>query len=199
MFHRLGLAAALAVLAAPGRAATFEIDPVHSEVGFKVRHMMVSRVPGKFKKFAGTFEFDGKRPEAWKADATIETASIDTENERRDGHLRSPDFFDAEKFPALTFVSTAVREWKDGSGKLAGKLTMRGVTKEVVLDLVLNGELSDPDRGDRAGFTATTKVDRRDFGIVWNKTLDKGGLTVGNEVDVTLEIEGVRRKDPPSK
>lgn len=197
MLRRLALAFVLAPPAAAG-AATYDIDPVHSEVGFKVQHMIVGRVPGKFKKFTGTFEYDGKKPGDWKAEAVIETASIDTGNEKRDAHLRSPDFFDAEKHPTLTFVSTSLSGWKKGRGKLLGKLTIRGVTKYVVLDLVSNGELADP-QGYRAGFTATTTIDRRDFGIVWNRTLDVGGLALSNEVDVTLEIEGIRREDGPAK
>ncbi|HVE13450.1 MAG TPA: YceI family protein [Elusimicrobiota bacterium] len=175
--------------AASARATTYEIDAVHSQVGFKVRHMMAGKTPGRFERFSGTVEYDAKNPKSWSTQASIDAASINTGNEKRDGHLRSPDFFDTAKFPTLSFVSTGVRDWKDGKGKLLGKLTMHGVTKDVVMDLESGGE-----SGDRAGFSATTKIDRRDYGIVWNKALDKGGVVVGNDVEISLEIEAVRKK-----
>lgn len=185
----LGLLAALVLSAVPLKAETYDIDAVHSEVGFKVRHMMVGKTAGKFAKFSGSFQFDAKDPKSWGAKAVIDAASIDTNDEKRDGHLRNEDFFDVAKYPTLEFVSAGVEGWKDGKGKLKGKLTMHGVTKDVVMDLESNG-VSD----DRAGFTAKTKLDRRDFGIVFNKNLDKGGVAVGNEVEIVLEIEGVKAK-----
>ncbi|MBI4348219.1 MAG: YceI family protein [Elusimicrobia bacterium] len=188
--------AALAVQSA--WAATYEIDKVHSEVGFKVRHMMVGKTTGRFRDFSGAFEFDGDRPKQWTAKATIAAASIDTADAKRDEHLRAPDFFDVEKHRAIEFTSTGVSGWRDGKGKLHGQLTMHGVTRPVVLDLEFNGETTDPWGAQRAGFSAKTKVDRRDFGIVWNKALDKGGLAVGNDVEITLDIEGVK-KDAASK
>lgn len=179
------LAVLAALLSLPAHAAVYEIDAVHSEVAFKVRHMMLGKTAGKFTKFSGTFDYDGKAPKSWKTKAVIDAASIDTADAKRDGHLRSPDFFDVERHPTLEFSSAKVTGWKDGKGKLHGELTMHGVTKPVVLDLELAGET---EMG--AGFTARTKVDRREFGIVWNKALDKGGVAVGNEVEITLEIEG---------
>lgn len=181
------LAAALALCAWTARAATYEIDAVHSEVGFKIRHMMLGKTAGKFTGFSGTVEFDGKDPKTWMTKAVIQTATINTANEKRDGHLKSPDFFDVEKYPAIEFASTKVTGWKEGKGKLHGKLTLRGVTKDVVLDLELNGQT---DKG--VGFTARTRIDRRDYGIVWNKVLDAGGVALGTDVAITLEIEALK-------
>lgn len=179
--------ATLVLLGVAARAATYEIDAVHSEVGFKIRHMMLGKTAGKFNVFSGTVEYDGKNPKAWATKAVIDANSINTANEKRDGHLKSPDFFDTAKYPTIEFVSTKVAGWKDGKGKLYGKFTMHGVTKEVALDLELNGET---EQG--VGFTARGKLDRRDFGIVYNKVLDKGGVAVGTDVEVTLEIEALK-------
>lgn len=178
---------ALAAFAGSVSAATYEIDAVHSEVGFRIRHMMLGRTAGRFNTFSGTVEYDAKNPKAWSTKAVIEAKSIDTANEKRDGHLRSADFFDVEKYPTIEFVSTKVTDWKDGKGKLHGKFTMRGVTKDVVLDLELVGETENG-----VGFSARTKIDRRDYGIVYNKVLDKGGLALGNDVDISLEIEALK-------
>lgn len=179
--------ATLALCAMAAQAATYEIDAVHSEVGFKIRHMMLGRTAGKFTAFTGTVEFDGKNPKAWSTKAVIDANSIDTANEKRDGHLKSPDFFDVAKYPTIEFVSTKVVGWKDGKGKLHGKFTMHGVTKDIVLDFEQIGET---EMG--VGFTARTKIDRRDYGIVWNKMLDKGGVALGTDVDITLEIEALK-------
>ncbi|MBI5596202.1 MAG: YceI family protein [Elusimicrobia bacterium] len=188
MMNAAVLSAALALAAFPALAATYEIDAVHSEVSFKVRHMMMGKTSGRFGKFSGTVEFDAKNPKTWATKAVIEAASIDTDNEKRDGHLKAADFFDVEKFPTLEFASTKVTGWKNGKGKLEGNLTMHGVTKPVVLDLELNGET---DKG--VGFSAKGKIDRREFGIVWNKALDHGGVAVGNDVDITLDIEALKK------
>ncbi|MDE2292363.1 MAG: YceI family protein [Elusimicrobia bacterium] len=189
----LTLSAAL-LAALPAAAKTFQIDPMHSSANFKVRHMMVSYVHGKFGKLSGSFDFDGKNPKAWTAEATIDATSIDTGVGMRDKHLRSSDFFDAEKYPTITFKSTGVTHWKDGEGKLLGKLTIRGVTKDVVLDLSLDGTTVDGRGNEHAGFTATTKINRQDFGVSWNKSLDHGGVMVGDEVAITIEVEGVAEK-----
>ena len=188
----LGLALALA--AGPAVALTYEIDTVHSEVGFKVRHMMAGKTSGRFTKFSGTIEYDAKDPSKWSTKAVIDASSVDTANEKRDGHLKGEDFFDVVKFPTLEFVSTGVKGWKNGKGKLMGKLTMHGVSKDVVLDLESNPE-ADAMGGERTGFSARTKIDRREFGVVWNKTLDKGGIAVGNDVEISLEIEAVVKKE----
>ena len=190
-------AVAAAVLSSTGRAATFEIDPVHSGVSFTVRHMMVSKVRGRFGKFDGTFDYEPGRPGSWAAAATIDAASIDTGNERRDGHLRSGDFFDAERCPKIEFKSTKVQQDKDGKAKLHGELTMRCVTKPVVLDLELGG-VAPGMSGRIAGANATGKINRKDFGVSWNKTLDSGGLAVSDEVDISIEVEGKETVKAPA-
>ncbi|MCM2304501.1 MAG: YceI family protein [Elusimicrobia bacterium] len=186
----LALAAVLAVLSPVVRADSYEIDASHSQVGFRIKHL-VGKVPGRFTKFAGTVEFTPAKPEAWKVVATIDPASINTDNEKRDGHLKSADFFDVAKFPEMTFKSTKVAGVKGDSAKLHGELTMHGVTKPVVLDLELGGTTKDPWGNTRAGFTATGTINRKDFGIVWNKALDTGGLMLGDEVAISLDIEAV--------
>ena len=185
------LAAALALCGTAASAAPYEIDPVHSEVGFKIRHMMLGKTSGKFTGFTGTVEYDAKKPQTWATHAVIDANTITTMNEKRDGHLKSPDFFDVAKYPAIEFTSTKVAAWKDGKGKLQGKFTMHGVTKDIVLELEQNGET---EKG--VGFTAKTRLDRRDFGIVWNKMLDKGGVALGTDVEITLEIEALKADEP---
>ena len=179
--------ATLALCALTAQAATYEIDAVHSEVGFKIRHMMLGKTSGKFNTFSGTVEYDGKDAKKWATKAVIDVNSINTANEKRDGHLKSPDFFDAAKYPTIEFVSTKVLGWKEGKGKLHGKFTMHGVTKDVALDLELNGETA---KG--VGFTARGKLDRRDFGIVYNKALETGGVALGTDVEIVLEIEALK-------
>ncbi|MDD5305144.1 MAG: YceI family protein [Elusimicrobia bacterium] len=195
----LALAAVLAVVAPVVRAETYEIDSVHSQVGFRIKHL-VGKVPGRFAKFAGTIDFTPGKPESWKVDATIDPASINTDNDKRDAHLKSADFFDVAKFPAMTFKSTKVTDLKGGTAKLHGDLTMRGVTKAVVLDLEIGGVAKDPWGNSRAGFTAAGTINRKDFGIVWNKTLDAGGLMLGEDVAISLDVEAVAKpKDAPKK
>ena len=185
----------LFLLSAPAYAAIthFEIDPAHSGVSFKVRHMFTP-VPGSFKKFAGTFDYDPAKPKSWTADVTIETASIFTDNEKRDTHLRSGDFFDAEKFPKITFKSKEVKNATKKGATLLGDLTMHGVTKPVTLKVEIGGMGKDPWGGMRAGFSATTKVNRKDYGIVWNKALDSGGMLLGDDVEISLAVEGAEPK-----
>lgn len=193
------VAAALAVLAAAAKAGEFEIDTAHSQVGFKVKHV-TGKVPGRFTSFSGSFTYDKKDPKSWKAEAKIDPASINTDNEKRDGHLKSPDFFDVAKFPAMTFKSTKVADVKGDHAKLYGELTMHGVTKPVVLDLEVGGVDKDPWGNETAGFTATTTINRKDWGIVWNKTLDSGGFLVGEDVQIVLEIAGNAKKaETPKK
>lgn len=189
------LAAAFAVAAPALHAETYEIDASHSNVGFRVKHL-VGKVPGRFTKFSGTIDYTPGKPETWKVEAVIDPASINTDNEKRDGHLRSADFFDVEKFPEMSFKSTKVTGAKGDSAKLHGLLTMHGVTKPVVLDLEIGGTVKDPWGNSKAGFSATGTVNRKDFGIVWNKTLDAGGLMLGEDVSIALEIEaGAKPKD----
>ena len=193
MRHRFGGFILTALLLGGGPAAwatAYAIDPDHSAVSFKIRHLF-SNVQGSFNTFEGRFDYVPDHPEQWKAEATIQAASIDTRVEKRDNHLRSADFFDVEKNPTIAFKSTEVTDTTPTTGKLHGILTMHGVEQPVVLDLDIHGEGKDPWGNLRSGFTATTRINRKDFGIVWNKALETGQLLVGDEVDITLEIEGI--------
>lgn len=178
------LVVASAAFAAP---AKYAIDKTHTEVGFDVRHFF-TKVHGRFNDFQATILFDEKDPSKISVDASAVTASISTDNEKRDGHLRSADFFDAEKYPALTFKSTKVTANGKNKYKIAGDLTMRGVTKPVVFDAEFLGAGA-TGMGTKAGFAATAVVNRKDFGINWNKALDNGGVMLGEEVTISLNIE----------
>lgn len=184
----LPLAALFAVAAPAVRAEIYEIDPVHSSVGFRIRHL-VGKVPGRFTKFAGTISYEPGKPETWRAEARIDANSINTDNEKRDGHLKTPDFFDTAKCPEIVFKSTKVVAVKNGAAKLHGQLTMHCVTKPVILDLEIGGAAMDPWGNARAGFSAAGTLNRKDFGIVWNKILDSGGLMLGEDVAISLDIE----------
>ncbi len=170
-------------------AGTWSIDPVHSEVGFSVRHMMVSKVRGKFTTFSGEI-VTGEQPADSSVTAEIDLSSIDTGNDQRDAHIRSADFFEVENYPKMTYKSTAVRA--DGDDYiLDGELTLKGVTKNVPLRLELNGFGPDAFGGTRAGFTATAEINRRDFGVNFNAPLQNGGVVVSDKVTIHLEIEAV--------
>ncbi len=188
----LAVAFVLTAVAA-ANAAEYDIDKYHSSVGFKVKHMMVTNVRGQFADFTGSFTWDPANPAAATVNATIQAASVDTGNEKRDEHLRSADFFDAPTHPTWTFVSTKLVPKGKDSYALHGDLTMSGVTKPVVLDLAFIGEMSDPKAGTRVGWEATGVINRRDFGVDFSKTLDNGGLVVGDEVTIELAIEGIRK------
>lgn len=190
MRHRLFTLLLLAgfLYAQSAQAATYTIDVDHSAVTFKIRHL-VSKVQGAFNQFEGTFDYEPGKPELWKADAAIQAASIDTNVAARDKHLRSADFFDVEKYPTITFKSTKVEDVTESSAKLHGVLTMHGVEQPVVMDLDILGEGKDPWGSIRTGFSATTKVNRKDFGITWNKVLEAGGGLLGDEVEITIEVE----------
>lgn len=193
---RILILAALVAFALPvgAEAATWAIDTSHSQVGFKVRHFF-SKVPGEFTAFQGTIEFDPEKPEAMAVQVTIDASSVNTNNEKRDGHLRSDDFFAAEANPEITFKSTKATA-KDGNIMLEGLLTMRGVEKPVTLQVEFLGAGPDPWGGQRAGFTATGTINRTDFGVSWNKTLDNGSM-LSDEVELTIEIEAAVA--PPEK
>lgn len=192
---RLLSVAALSALVFSGtaQATEYTIDTGHSSVNFKIRHL-VSKTTGKFEKFKGTINYEKGKPESWKVDAEIDANSINTNEPKRDAHLRGPDFFDVKKYPKLTFKSTKVLDADDEKAKLQGDLTMHGVTKPVVLDVELGGEGTDPWGNKKVGFTATTKVNRKDFGLNWNKALETGGLLVGDDVEINLEIEADQAK-----
>lgn len=171
-------------------AATYNIDPGHSSVTFKIRHLF-SKVTGNFNEFEGSIQYDSANPDASAAEAKIKTASIDTHVDQRDKHLRSADFFDAEKFPEITFKGTKYTKTSETAGKLEGVLNLHGVEKPVMLDVEIHGSGKDSSGKQRAGFSGTTKIDRKEFGIIWNKALDAGSVMLGDEVEIQIEIEGV--------
>jgi polyisoprenoid-binding protein YceI len=192
-------ATALAALAAPALAGTtWEIDPAHTGVQFAVRHMMISTVRGEFGKVTGTVQADDQDLTRSRVQATIDASSINTREPKRDDHLRSPDFFDVARYPTITFVAKKIERAGGDRWKMTGDLTLHGVTREVVLDVESPPTtVKDPMGNIRAGAHATTKINRKDFGIVWNKALDGGGIAVGDEVEITIDVEGVRKGAPP--
>ena len=165
-----------------------EIDRGHSEVAFQVRHLL-SKVRGRFTDFAGTIEFDENEPQKSRIEVSIQTASIDTAEADRDAHLRNADFFEVDRYPAMTFKSTSVVSRGGGSYDVAGDLTIRGVTKRVTLDASFLGRATDPWGNERAGFEAEVTLNRKDFGLHWNAALETGGFLVGDEVKVMLSVE----------
>ena len=182
----------VAMVATPAYAADYVIDPSHSSVAFKVRHLAISSVPGKFADFKGTFSFDPKSPATSKANAEIVAGSITTGENKRDDHLKSPDFLDAASYGTLTFASSKIENVSGSEFDAHGNLTIHGVTRPVVLHVTYGGSATDPWGKERAAFVATTKISRKDFGLTWNKLLETGALVVGDEVAITLEIEGVK-------
>jgi len=184
------LVAILVAFAAPALAATWQIDPAHTNVSFSVRHMMVSNVRGEFTTVSGTVEGDEKTPTQAVITATIDAASIETREAKRDGHLKSPDFLDVAKYPTITFKSKKIEPAGAGQFKVTGDLTLHGVTRDVVLDVSdVTQPVKDPMGKSRAGARATTKIDRKDFGINWSKAMDGGGLVVGDEVAISIDVE----------
>ncbi len=171
----------------------YQIDPVHSSIGFTVRHMVIANVKGYFKEFSGTIIYDENDITRSSVSVTIKTASINTENPKRDAHLRSPDFFDAEKYREITFKSKRILKEKDGYVAV-GDLTMRGVTREIRIPFQILGKVIDPWGNTRLGVEASLKLNRHDYGISWSQTLDSGGLVVGDEVKIDLNIEAVKQK-----
>jgi polyisoprenoid-binding protein YceI len=191
----------LAAAAAPLFAAdTFTIDKTHSDVSFTVRHF-VSKVHGRFGNFEGAIQIDAAKPDASSVAFTIKAASISTNDDKRDTHLRSPDFFDAEKFPDITFKSTKVAAAGKDKYDVTGTLTMHGVSKEITIPVAFLGYAKDPWGNERAGFDLSTKLNRKDYGINWNKVLDAGGTMLGDDVDVSVSLETVKKKAdaPPAK
>ncbi|HUJ27675.1 MAG TPA: YceI family protein [Myxococcales bacterium] len=173
-------------------ATTWNIDTTHSAIHFSVRHMVVSKTRGRFTKWSGQISFDPADPAASSVQVTIDPASVNTEEAQRDAHLRSAEFFDVEKYPQATFRSTKVQEAGEGRYRVSGDLTIHGVTKPVVLETIFEGSAKDPWGGERAGFAASVTLDRREFGLGWNKVLEAGGVLVGDKVELTLEIEAVK-------
>jgi polyisoprenoid-binding protein YceI len=188
------LGAALFLLPSMAAASTWRIDPEHTSIQFTVRHMMVSNVKGVFHKFNGQFEIDDKDITNTRASAVINVASIDTGIEKRDEDLRSPNFFDVAKYPSMTFVSKKFVRTGANSFKMTGDLTMHGVTREVVLDMEgLETVVKDPWGNMRRGATLSGMVNRKDFGLTYNKLLETGGMVVGDEVKINIEVELIRK------
>jgi polyisoprenoid-binding protein YceI len=176
------------------QAGTFEIDKAHSEVGFSVKHLVLFNAKGNFKTFSGTFDFDEAKGELKNVNVEIDVASVNTNEPDRDKHLVSPDFFDAAKHPKMTFKSTKV-EFKDKKPvKVMGTLTMRGVTKPVTLEVDYKGSAMDPWGNTKLGFTAKAKINRKDWGVNWNKNLDKGGVAVSEEVEIVIDAQASAKK-----
>jgi polyisoprenoid-binding protein YceI len=174
----------------PASAATYTIDPGHTNVGFKVKHMMVSNVRGNFGDVSGTVEYDAAKPEATKVQATVKVVTINTGDAKRDEHLRAPDFFDAVAFPEIRFASTSVQNISASGFDVAGTLTMHGVSKPITFRFTTpSAEVKDPWGNTKSGFTATARINRQDWGVSWSKTTDQGGVVVSDEVDIEIEVE----------
>ena len=177
--------------------SNWNIDPTHSQIEFGVKHMMFTTVRGQFAAFEGAIAFDQENPANSSVEVKIDAASIDSGVEDRDNHLRSGDFFDVEQFPSISFRSTGVNGAisEGGSFTIEGELTIRGETRTVQLDATFDGTGTDPWGGSRAGFGATTKVDRRDFGLTWNQALETGGVLVGHDISISLQVQGVLQEE----
>jgi len=180
----------LVVHAEPAR---WNVDPDHSTIEFRVTHMIVSKTTGRFMDYAGIIDMDAEAGTVKAIEATIKTGSVNTSHEKRDAHLRNADFFDVEHYPTITFKMKSYKKTAEGYSAV-GELTLHGVTKEITLVGQYNGATKDPWGNTRAGFSAEGKLNRKDFGMVWNKTLDSGGLVVGDEVQIRLDIECIKAK-----
>lgn len=173
---------------------TWTVDPMHAEVGFAVKHLMISTVRGRFGAVEGTVVVNEADPSQSRIDVTIDVTSIDTRQEMRDNHLRSADFFDAENHPKMTFVSKKFIGDLTDEFKVVGDLTIRGNTREVTLDVTPTGRGNDPWGNERAGFEAKAKISRKDFGLEWNQALETGGVVVGDEVKISIDVELIKQK-----
>ena len=171
----------------------WDFDLSHSSVNFHVRHLMVSKVHGRFTSWNGTLVLDEQDLTKSKLSVTIDAASVDTKEQKRDDHLRSADFFEAEKYPHLTFISKEIKRGGDNRYLVAGELTIRGITKPVTLEVEGGDVVKDPWGGTRTGFSAKTSVNRKDFGLHWNLALEAGGFVVGDKIEITLEIEAIKK------
>ncbi len=182
----------MATTQSPTKTTTWKIDPTHSVVEFAVKHLMISTVKGRFSEIEGEIVIADADPSQSSVSATIKAASIDTHTGQRDDHLRSADFLDAANFPVLTFKSTRITGDKQ-EFKVTGNLTIRSVTREVTLDATNEGAGKDPWGGDRIAFSATTKLNRADFGLTWNQALEAGGVLVGNDVKISIDVQAVKQ------
>jgi polyisoprenoid-binding protein YceI len=189
-------AVAMILATVPGLAqvSTWEIDSAHSGAHFSVRHLMIATVRGEFRKVTGTIQMDEKDITKSRVEATIDATTIDTREERRDNHLKGADFFDVAKFPIITFTSKSVTRQGEGRFKVAGDLTMHGVTKEVVLEVEgLTQQVKDQRGNTKTGASATTKINRSDFGLTWNRAVETGGVAVSDDVSITIDLELVKK------
>jgi polyisoprenoid-binding protein YceI len=168
---------------------SWNIDTAHTQIQFSVRHLMISKVRGHFEKFSGSVALDKDHPENTKVEVKVETASINTREPQRDGHLRSPDFFNSDVYPYMTFVSKRVDVLSGQTARLVGDLTIRDVTREVVMDVEFLGMAKSPWGTTSAGFTASGKLNRKDWGLTWNQGLETGGVLVGEDVELSIELE----------
>ena len=177
--------------------STWTVDPTHVEVGFSVRHFMISTTRGRFGTVTGTVLFDEAHPQNSRIDVTVDVSSVDTRNTQRDDHLRSPDFFDVANHPTMRFVSKSIQgDIKRGEFRVIGDLTIRGVTKEVTLDVTGDGSvIKDPWGGERTGFSARGKINRSDFGLTWNVALEAGGVAVSDDVRIEIDVELVKQAE----
>lgn len=172
------------------------IDGAHTTAAFTAKHMMIATVHGQFKKISGTVDFNEQEPAKSAVDVQIETESIDTREEKRDAHLKSADFLEVDKFPTITFKSTKVQPTSENTGLITGDLTIHGVTRPVVLDVEYNGQQKSPWGTTNAGFNATTKINRKDWGLTWNVALETGGWLVSDEIKISIEAEIVKQAEP---
>ncbi|WP_341222360.1 YceI family protein [Polaribacter atrinae] len=173
------------------KTTKWSIDPVHSEITFKVKHLMISNVKGEFKTFQANI--DGEDFTKSTISANIDASSISTNNNDRDTHLKSPDFFEVEKNPEITFVSTSIKKVENDEFKLLGNLTIKGTTKEITLDTEFGGFMKDPYGNEKAGFSINGKLNRKDFGLNWNTALEAGGVMVGNEIKINAEVQFIKQ------
>jgi len=185
--------ATLFAITATMAADTYNLDRSHSSAGFRIRHL-VSNVTGRFGDFSGTIQLDAADPTRSSVTFAIKAASIDTAEPKRDAHLKSPDFFDAEKFPELTFTSTKIAKGAGSTFQVTGNFNMHGVTKEITIPVDFLGTSKDPWGNERAGFAASFVLNRKDYGIEWNKVLDAGGTLLGNEVTASIDLEAMKAK-----
>ena len=174
-----------------GSKTAWKLDPLHSTVEFSAKHLMITNVKGRITDVQGTIYTDEKNLKNSSVEATLNAASIDTRTDQRDQHLRSADFLDVEKYPEIRFRSTGIQGTKQ-SFKLTGDLTIRDVTRPITLDVEFEGETKDPWGGERAGFSASGKIDRREFGLTWNQALETGGVVIGNDIKISLEVQAVK-------
>ena len=171
----------------------WQIDSSHSHIYFTARHMMISKVRGAFESFSGTVNFDEENPTNTTVNIDVDLSSINTRDEQRDGHLKSPDFFDVENYPTMKFVSTKVEQVDENNGRLIGNLTIKDITKEVVLDVEYAGVAKSPWGTESAGFSASGSINRKEWGLNWNQALETGGVLVGDKINIEIELELVKQ------